>query len=289
MASPRQWIATNTNLTVVQYNTLAQSLSTDTFIGVPPEMLTWQYRCPRLGTEIRRSLGEISETTGLPVTPAVVCLQEVDEDCIGSLQEAAGLTAYKFVYAKKHGDSHKDGVLVLYDPALSLKLHMPLRFVDSQRNTQSQVALLMCFDRFILVSTHLKHGAECADVRLDQAHQIVMALAQLAENHMSPLGQCPVILTGDLNETPDGRLFEALTSQYGLEDVYKITKVPCSFTTWKQRVTGVKKQVEDYILATEITVTSVLAPPNDGEIEPTLLPNANHSSDHLLLAARFAL
>lgn len=299
---PRDFVDTGAAIAVVQFNTLAQSLANN-FVGVPERALEWEHRAPLLGAEIRRALGPFSTAQGpsMPVTPAVVCLQEVDEECCGVLREAAGLESYEMIFAKKHsvddGNAHSDGLLVLYDPVLSLQKRETLRYKYVDGKPQSQVALLLRFERFVLATTHLKSGPgeKNAERRANQARQLVEALQRfeptLDDTYVGGtlFKSPPVILAGDLNDTPGAPLFEVLMTQFGLENAYDASNTPLSFTTWKRRADGVKKCIEDYILVSDARVTSILAPPNEADVEAGgLLPSLVHASDHVLLAARLA-
>ena len=85
----RRWqpsVVDGARVLVIQFNALAQSLAHDTFVGVPAEALEWTRRSFLIGQEIGRAIAAVP-----PDTPAVVCMQEVDAECVDDVRRASSL------------------------------------------------------------------------------------------------------------------------------------------------------------------------------------------------------
>ena len=92
-------------LRIMQYNTLANSLSVNSGFEIEkthPEILSWDYRCPRIIEEI------------LQYAPSVVGLEEVDEAKYPDLEEGLRENYIGF-FCKKRKSDNFDGCAVFYN------------------------------------------------------------------------------------------------------------------------------------------------------------------------------
>ena len=142
---------------------------------------------------------------------------------------------------------------------------------------------------FVVAVTHLaaKKNATFEQKRVRQVTQLLDRLQ--AED-------LPCIVACDLNaapvqnpaaDYPAEAYAAALGHPLGLRSAYReaLGKEP-AYTTWKCRGTKEDKHTIDYMfLSGDITVRRVLAPPAEGDVEPSRLPGWRYPSDHVALHA----
>ena len=253
-------------ITVIQYNCLEASLATD-FPAVDAAWLSWSHRISRLAAEIR------SLATG---DNNVICLQEVDESNVVELLILIDPhSVYTHEYLRKRGDS-KDGTMILHSRNLRCTWVKPMCFRDEETGSaQTQVAILIKFEHFLLVSTHLKAKKNFVRVRQTQMTQLLLAVDEMVGDD----AKFPVVIAGDLNDDPESYVL-SLAYANRFKSAYPTT---LSYTTWKIRPRGEEKRVEDYILLRNAVVSRIVMPP---ETVPLCgMPNEWSGSDHVALCA----
>lgn len=290
--------------TAVTWNCLADSLANG-FAGVSPEALAWKHRAPLLARELWSCLG-----TEVPhAVPAVIALQEVDEQCVTELVAAAQLGDYERIYVRKGAaedvqnwqrtdqlyepmERPDGGMLVLHNlarfyPECAPVAERVVRYRGEHGEPQSQRGLVLSFGTSGLhvAATHLKAGPAFSSVRCDQLVQLMSELDDLTARRPNRNSAPSLLLMGDLNEDKTGTLYQDAVFMQGLTDAYdKLLQ----WTTAKTRSDGtVKRCVEDYIFFEgAITVKSVYTCALEASnAQPTQLVSAAYPSDHLLLAA----
>lgn len=263
-------------LSVLQYNTLANSLS-DAFPLVDKKLLSWSHRKGLLLATILQN------------APDVICLQEVDaKDYQDWFAPELGQYGYSSYFASKTTKSRKDpdGCAMFYREAVLtlVKLetvryveHVPVEFQKAsvQVGLVVRFALVATGAEVVVATTHLKAKYGFDELRLAQTQ----ALCQ----HLPP--GVPTVVAGDFNADPWTDAIKYMTA--GFRSAYPLDD-PNFFTTWKMRPPTEDKRIIDYIFHTpNIECVETIPIPSADLIPEPRLPNAIFPSDHLPLMARF--
>ena len=283
-------------ITILTWNYLGNGLAQTGEFKTDPIFLEWNYRYPRIVTEIR------------DIKPDIFSLQEATHS--GEL--AMEFPDYSLFFVPKiqsaalKGGSPPDGVAVFVDrdrfDVLDVQIvyfkyigDLTLRYQNAIILTLREVASATTF---VLSSTHLKakSGLENDALRLHQTEQLISRL----EEQASKLGpETPVIVCGDFNSTPHQLAYpRIMSSTLNFMSAYNSQPSETgqsnqgasagqaaatghrygggepAFTTWKFRANEVEKK-------------ETIALPSEAQIGPGALPSAAFPSDHLSLAAQF--
>lgn len=87
--------------------------------------------------------------------------------------------------------------------------------------------------------THLKAKAPFAEARLNQMRMLTRKVNQIVESSGSQFS----IVSGDLNEGPEGKAVQLLSEHY--VSAYDLAAL--GYTTLKHRPHGLEKSIEDYV------------------------------------------
>ncbi|MDA1266617.1 MAG: endonuclease/exonuclease/phosphatase family protein [Planctomycetota bacterium] len=272
----RTWVGTTKGpltFSLLQWNTLADGLAQGSFPAAPPASLAWSARGQRLLEELE--LPEI----GLP---DVICLQEVDHYS-DHFEPALRERGYAGIFAPK--SKGRDGcALFVRGERFVLADHRVLRYRDGETGEfQTQLAILAelwCRSsgaRVEVATTHLKARPGFEDLRAAQARQLRAALG--------PRGAC--VVAGDFNDVPGSRAHAAIV---GLGCPYEDLDAAPEWTTWKIREAELRRTI-DYLWYRRgaLRPSAVLSIPSDDQVGAARLPSWQYPSDHLSLAAVFAI
>ncbi len=335
---PRYWIDSSTsskkdgnntddnyirNLTVLQFNILAEGLSsgpdicppfenekTETgsvyggFTDIPhPEIcLDFALRKWRVMEVI---LGGDNYTDG---TYDIIALEEVDR-YYGFFQPMLNLFQYDSIFFPKQNSPgsnqgwFSDGCALFWKRE---KFELIDKITKSYQVGKNQIYIILTLHhretgrKLIVATTHLKakQNSTNEQIRTCQVEELMNRLNEKAQmvaiEHDMPVDEIPIILMGDFNADPDGDGNTCIKSvlckspnfrsAYDLDDQF--------FTTWKTRGDKTVRHVIDYIFYNNVKgfkCSQVLNIPDDKEIEPTKLPGFRHPSDHLNIGAKFQL
>ncbi|GKY98219.1 hypothetical protein MPSEU_000779600 [Mayamaea pseudoterrestris] len=167
-------------------------------------------------------------------------------------------------------------------------------------------------NRSIVVAvTHLKAQASesnekirCVQVK-DLLLEVSRCVSSLVEDTTTVDGDAtsrehlsvPILFVGDLNADADCEFDESCVRERilhsdlltpPLQSAYLIDPPPPSFyTTWKIRGTKETRRIIDYIFYSNLTCLAALQVPTD--INDSRLPGLSYPSDHMLIAAEFAI
>lgn len=208
---PPPGVSAGFDFTVMSYNILSQDLLRDNaylYQHCPPEVLSWDYRLPRLLREIQAHNADI------------LCLQEVQEDhFVEQIRPALEALGYQCEYKKRTG--HKpDGCAVVFKTSrLSLLSSNPVEFFrrGDALLDRDNVGLVVCLSpssdpasSICVANTHLLYNPRRGDIKLAQ---LAILLAEVNRVSRLPDGSTnPVLLCGDLNSTPWSPLYRFLTT-----------------------------------------------------------------------------
>lgn len=293
---------------VLQYNTLADVLSTDSFPLVSSETLVWENRSIKLIENILKN------------NPDIICLEEVDhfDDWFLPKLSAHG---YDGIFLPKVKDDKPttDGCALFYRKSyFSLVSQQSLRYCDYMEGNPRQVALIALLNdghRYLyVVVTHLKAGFPCEMIRLKEAGILCRHLEKesgTSDTSIKESGSSdtsikkvvPMIICGDLNTEPTGPIYNLLNTGMGSLDGHKENtslslksayahyqpEGEPSYTTWKIRPPNELCRTIDYIFFTTdfFKVTKLRPLPSRETIPTSRLPSNEHPSDHLPLQAIF--
>jgi len=286
---------TKRRVTVMQWNTLAQSLCADaTFRGVDRCALSQSFRRPRILQHIR------------DVDADLVALEELDEaDYREWLAPALASDGYAGLYKQRPGNA--DGCALFFrSRRLVLRAHQSGVYNDS-----NQVFLLAHFailsattppaeapvSLFVAV-THLKAKPEFAERRVRQMRELLERLDafvgacasgdSLAPPSSSAVCRSARIVCGDLNDEPTSAAFRLADERF--VSAYDAHYSGFHYTTHKQRDADAAPVLRtiDYIFyaGRALQLTALLDVPPTTAF-PRRLPSPSHPSDHLSLAAQF--
>ena len=254
-------------LVISHWNSLADGLAqTGGFLDVDPEFLEWEYRKPLILREIDRIQSDI------------FCIVEANNyDTFWEPEmEKRG---YLGVHFPKPVSTAVSLGYTADGPAMFVRKSrfLPIYVQKLQYDGHNQNAIIQLLSDnetnslICVVSTHLK--ANTGDLneskRISQICQLCKHIARFDET-------IPVILTGDLNDRPNSDVYNTCVSHM-FKSVFDEDDL---HTTWKQRETGVKKEIIDYIWYKNMNVIFKDPLYNDGH----KLPNTNYPSDHVMLS-----
>ena len=157
----------------------------------------------------------------------------------------------------------------------------------------------------VFAVTHLKAGKHAASEEIRTA-QVIELLDTVEKSQKSAaygadvaLSEIPVILMGDFNSDPseEGSCIHNIISEesnYRMNSTYGVDPPDWSlFTSWKIRGEVVHRRIIDFIFYNPnvrgITCTHTLDVPKEHELETTRLPGFKYPSDHLAIGAQFKL
>eukprot|EP00092_Neocalanus_flemingeri_P035441 GFUD01038565.1.p1 GENE.GFUD01038565.1~~GFUD01038565.1.p1 ORF type:complete len:296 (+),score=79.26 GFUD01038565.1:101-988(+) len=272
------------DLTILQWNILAQTLGIHGDFPCPLEFLSLDHRLKRIFQEI------------LYHNADVICLQEVD--IFNDILEELSKHGYAGIFVKKPNsfclsfeENHgPDGSAIFYkkDTVSLLAQHCTILNLSDQTPTNS--ALLQTDfvhtktkKHFTVCTTHLKAGSKWSDIRTQQTQSIATELR----------AKTNYILAGDFNGEPKEEFYNLLKRDLGLNSAFeKLLGTEPAYTTWKKRKSFEQesKKVEDYIFfhPENFSCSSLLDLPSEESLGSDLLPNNDYSSDHLSLVAEFS-
>eukprot|EP01134_Creolimax_fragrantissima_P003305 CFRG3305T1 len=262
------------HFTVLQFNALADSLAyREAFPISDPECLHWEHRYPLILEEITR------------FNPTIICLQEVDH--YNQIENALMQNGYSGKFLKKCNDDSLDGCAIFFKTHDFIFLHhIDFSYREVLENEDNQVALSMMLEhlptgrKVHVVTTHLKAKDEFEDVRLLQINALLTFLSQ------EKFGTTPLIVCGDLNSEPNGKVYAHIVQHEGmnLDSAYRMAlgQEP-HHTTLKHRPPFTRRRTIDYIFYSQkhFTPTQMLRIPTEDEkgggmynftLEVTILP-----------------
>lgn len=235
----RKWIGEKDQLTVMQWNGLANNLCTPTsFPHADPSVLEWKNRFSKILREINTR------------APDIMCLQEVDE--FKQINSELTMQGYRGVFFKKQGTDSLDGCAI---------------FVQSRVVTHeckwfklggTQIAVGMHVEvsdvQFVVVCTHLKAKPEYESVRLEQCKKLVQWVEE-----WRPL---PVIICGDFNDVMGSEPIEYMMRS-GFVSAYDVHHPTPFDTTCKQRATKVCRAIDYIWTSPAVEVYGILELPSE--------------------------
>ncbi|CAI5732672.1 unnamed protein product [Peronospora destructor] len=228
-------------LLVMTYNVLAQCYVRSSFFPYcRHSAIKWKNRSKHL---------ERVFTSSLPVSPDVICLQEVDnyDEFWAGMMKNLG---YEGLFVKKTGAA-RDGVAVFWDAkklrvkkSKQVSLNLPNgdeSDIDyellSRTSTRGSVGVIADFEHletqleFVVATTHLFWDPMQEDVKLLQSRRMLRAI-DIFTSTMD--ASTPIIFSGDFNSLPDSKVYNLITtsndfnsaySQYDAEGEPKFTNV----------------------------------------------------------------
>jgi len=248
--------------TVLQYNTLATSLSRSGFPNKPENV--WEGREERNLQLIRSYF------------PDILCLQEVDEDSL-LLTSPLLKKDYISLYEKKNGK--KDGVCIAFKKEKFELLHKYTINYHEHNEKYDQVAIVALLqDRksekiFTIVTLHLKSKEGNEAIRNDQIDLLLQILVPK-----------PILIVGDFNDVVGSEVYQRMKNAGYQSSYSSLEKDPSFFTTCKKREKLIH-QTNDYIWYTDdFLPLSILNAP---KLKKKHLPNIAYPSDHIPLLTQF--
>ncbi|XP_044256079.1 protein angel homolog 2 isoform X2 [Tribolium madens] len=194
---------------VMTYNVLAQDL-----INQHPYLYTFHRRdCLKWDTRWNNLLAEIRD-----LNPDILCLQEVQNTHLDQYFSTFETLGYQGLYKQRTGP-RTDGCAIYYKSSLlTLLEHETVEY--NQPSTRlldrDNVAIIAKFapkshlsHSFVVATTHLLYNPKRQDVRLAQTQLLLAEIDRIAFNSSKYF---PVIVTGDLNSTPNSALYKFITS-----------------------------------------------------------------------------
>ncbi|POM71539.1 Putative mrna deadenylase and ccr4-not complex subunit ccr4p [Phytophthora palmivora] len=214
-------------LVVMTYNVLAQCYVRSTFFPYcKSSELRWKNRSKHL---------EAVFASSLPVSPDIICLQEVDnynEFWAGTMKKLG----YEGIFVKKTS-SKPDGVAVFWNEkklkvkdSKQVSLDLPNgdeSDIDhellSRASARGSVGAIVLFEHltteleFVVATTHLFWDPMQEDVKLLQSRRMLRTI----EAFTSVLdASIPVIFSGDFNSLPDSKVYSFITSKNHFSSAY---------------------------------------------------------------------
>ncbi|EFA02304.2 Protein angel homolog 1-like Protein [Tribolium castaneum] len=212
---------------VMTYNVLAQDLVNQhpyLYALHRKDSLKWDTRWNNLLAEIRN------------LNPDILCLQEVQNTHLDQYFSTLDTLGYQGLYKQRTGP-RTDGCAIYYKPhLLTLLEHETVEY--NQPTTRlldrDNVAIIAKFASksrpshpFVVATTHLLYNPKRQDVRLAQTQLLLAEIDRIAFNSSTYL---PVILTGDLNSTPDSALYKFISSGFLRREDLALIRSPRSQT-----------------------------------------------------------
>ncbi len=261
------------DLTIVQWNVLADWAAFGSFDRAPTDSLPWDVRGPRVLTLLE---------DGLPQPPDVICLQEVDQH--DDLAEALCARGYAAEFVPK--EEGRDGCSMFVRAAThALVATQTVRYREPDGTPHSQLALIAQLRNLAdggiiqVATTHLKAKPGHEELRLRQVEQLIAGLD----------ASLPTIVTGDFNDVP-GSLAHAHVATHLRSAYADVLGAEPAWTTWKVRGDEETRRTIDYVWYSEphFRALSCLDLPAEDRVQPERFPSWQYPSDHLSLAVQFA-
>ncbi|KAK3099203.1 hypothetical protein FSP39_000964 [Pinctada imbricata] len=288
-------IAQGVTIRVMQWNMLAQGLSKGDFVLCPEEALNLENRRLRIIEEITR------------IGPGILCMEECDQfeylkDNLAKFgYDGHFLPKTKSPCLQMDPNWGPDGVAIFYlkdkFEIVDDTKHIKLRNADKE--VTDQVAMAAKFKiktkpdvEFLVAVTHFKAKPGFEELRLAQAISLLNDLSEI-------VGNMPVVICGDFNDTHDQLFYQEMTSSsLNLASAYTFATEKGSepeYTTWKVR--GGSKGNSDvcrtidyiWIRKDKFKVNLLLSIPKDREIGKGRLPCMAYPSDHFAIACDIQL
>ncbi|XP_045478732.1 protein angel homolog 2-like isoform X1 [Harmonia axyridis] len=225
--------------TLMSYNVLAQDLVEShgyLYKEHNRKALEWEVRW----LNILKEIGDAD--------PDIICFQEVQESHISNYYSVfEKKLGYKGLFKKRTG-MRPDGCAIFYKrKRLQLMEYEKVEYF--QENVpilnRDNVAIVARFipkevhtHGFVVATTHLLYNPRRQDVRLAQVQNLIAEIDKMAflcSNKDGKPSYLPVIVTGDLNSTPDSAVYEFITK--GILDYQNLSKRSLSKECGKE-VTG---------------------------------------------------
>ncbi|KAH7460252.1 hypothetical protein PRIC1_014576 [Phytophthora ramorum] len=225
---PRDGAATGIaqKLRVMTYNVLAQCYVRSSFFPYcDSSELRWKNRSKKL---------EAVFASNLPVSPDVICLQEVDnyDKFWANMMKSHG---YDGFFVKKTG-TKPDGVAVFWK-ATKLKVKESQKVsldlpngdeydVDHELLSRAQrgtVGAIVHFEHletpleFVVATTHLFWDPMQEDVKLLQSRRMLRAIEEFTSAVST---STPTIFAGDFNSLPDSKVYNFITNKNDFRSAY---------------------------------------------------------------------
>lgn len=196
---------------VMSYNVLAQYLlecHPYLYTDCSPRNLKWKVRAARLYDEINS------------LAPDIICLQEVQASHLKNFYNKFEEIGYTGIFKQKTGN-RKDGCAIYYKQSMfekeehiSVEFNQPELPILNRDNIGVMVKLVpRCMPRMpiVVATTHLLYNPKRTDVRLAQIQVFLAELDRFAYyNNGKESGHLPIIMTGDLNSTPNSAVIKLL-------------------------------------------------------------------------------
>ncbi|KAK4536381.1 hypothetical protein CDCA_CDCA08G2406 [Cyanidium caldarium] len=194
---------------VVSYNTLAQAYVRSEYFP----------HCPRAELKFARRSSQLWRQLQA-LTADVLCLQEVDWYESGLSEHLHG-AGYDSVFHRRTGQK-RDGCCIAVRrerfalvQAYTWEYNRLAELHDhNERLVRDNVGMAVLLREresgalLLVATTHLFWDPHDPDVKVAQAAQYVREVVDVAEQHDAP----PIVLTGDLNATPDSAVLQLLLS-----------------------------------------------------------------------------
>ncbi|KAJ8913038.1 hypothetical protein NQ315_002054 [Exocentrus adspersus] len=197
--------------TLMCYNVLAQDLLSKhpyLYNRHDKEHLAWNVRWNNIIQEITK------------YKPDILCLQEVQESHVSNYFSVLETIGYSGVYKKRTGE-RTDGCALYYKTdIIHLVEHTSVEYFQPNIAilNRDNVGLIAKFSpklhpskEFVVATTHLLYNPRRQDVRLAQVQLLLTELERISYNSSLESNYLPIILTGDLNSTPDSPVYEFIT------------------------------------------------------------------------------
>ncbi|GBP93202.1 Protein angel homolog 2 [Eumeta japonica] len=176
--------------------------------GCYPRNLKWKKRSKLLYDEI------------VNLGPDILCLQEVQATHLNTFFSKFENIGYHGVFKQKTGNKF-DGCAIYFKKSLfdmvdclNVEFLQPQVPILNRDNIGLMVKLVPRSSPncpFIVATTHLLYNPKRTDVRLAQIQVFLAEIDRFAyDNNSKESGHLPIILTGDLNSTPDSAVIQLL-------------------------------------------------------------------------------
>ncbi|KAJ8737285.1 hypothetical protein PYW07_000556 [Mythimna separata] len=196
---------------VLSYNLLAQYLLEGhpyLYTDCSPRDLRWKSRAARLFDEITS------------LEPDILCFQEVQATHLDSFFSKFEQIGYAKIFKKKTGH-RQDGCAVYFKTAMfelkgsvDVEFNQPELPILNRDNIGLMVKLAphaLPSSPVVVATTHLLYNPNRTDVRLAQMQVFLAEIDRFAYfDNGRESGHLPIILTGDLNSTPDSAVVKLL-------------------------------------------------------------------------------
>ncbi|EGZ29401.1 hypothetical protein PHYSODRAFT_309762 [Phytophthora sojae] len=211
---------TSQKLLVMTYNVLAQCYVRSSFFPYcKPSELRWKNRSKNL---------EAVFASSLPVSPDVICLQEVDnysEFWADSMKKLG----YDGLFIKKTS-TKPDGVAVFWNAkklkvkeSTHVNLDLPNGDESGEASQRGSVGAIVHFEHvdtpldFVVATTHLFWDPMQEDVKLLQSRRMLRTIEVFTRTLDASI---PTIFSGDFNSLPDSKVYSFITEGNHFNSAY---------------------------------------------------------------------